>query len=211
MINAVGGKRALKNDQLRQKLIDAMEQLMTQYGYDTINIRAICKVSGVSYGSFYNLFESKEKFLVYYLTNDFLRFQKEYYAKNHQFQSLDPLEKVIDIYACCGLYNDSKGYEFISGFYSSHNYGLYLPPGGRAEGAYAFTPLYEESITYLAQAKENKLIHQDLDLDVVARKLCFLFNGVTYNWCISQGQISIVNEIRELFDLYINSIKSETL
>jgi len=54
-------KRELKNEQLKVKLLSALESIVAKYGYDQVNIRAICKISGVSYGSFYNLFENKDK------------------------------------------------------------------------------------------------------------------------------------------------------
>ena len=77
--------RERKNQENKQKLYDAAAQIMEMYDYNTVTIRNICKVSGVSYGSFYNLFDSKETFLRYYLTNDFTAYMEDYFNRMRIF------------------------------------------------------------------------------------------------------------------------------
>ena len=60
-----------------------METIMEEDDYNTVTIRNICQVSGVSYGSFYNLYESKEVFLREYLTEEFTKYLRNYYS-THQ-------------------------------------------------------------------------------------------------------------------------------
>lgn len=202
-------KREQKNQQSKDKLLSALESIVAKYGYDQVNIRAICKISGVSYGSFYNLFENKDKFLVYYLTNDFAKFKDAYYSQNEGFADQSPLEKIVDIYRCCGFYNLSKGVEFISAFYSPHNYSLYIPNAYNKNDYYSFTPLYEESLIYLEQAFSQWDVHTKEHRENVARRFCVLFNGATFNWCISKGELDLMHEIEYMFKLYMAQLKSE--
>ena len=83
-------KREQKRQETLNKLLNAMNEIIEKYDYDTLTIRNICSVPGVSSGSFYNLFENKEKFLTYYLTHDYI-------------------DKSIDIFVTCAKYNQMKG------------------------------------------------------------------------------------------------------
>ena len=57
----------------------------------------------------YNLFENKEKFLTYYLTHDFISYKENYYKNNKEFDSLNYIDKSIDIFVTCAKYNQMKG------------------------------------------------------------------------------------------------------
>ena len=195
-------KRKQKSEETKSKLLDAMLYIMDKYDYNTVTIRNICSVSGVSYGSFYNLFESKEDFLRYYLTSDFLKYKEEYYRGNTSFAGLSAAEKSIDIFVCCASYNIYKGVKFISAFYSPNNTTLCpIPdPGGKE---YSFSPLADEARGYLETAKKEGLISAAADIDEIVRQYCYLFNGITFNWCISSGGYDIKKIVKDSFTDYL--------
>lgn len=189
-------KRELKRQETLNKLLKAMDDIIDKYDYDTLTIRNICSVSGVSYGSFYNLFENKEKFLTYYLTHDFMSYKEDYYKNNKDFDSMNNIEKSVDIFVTCAKYNKMKGLKFVSGFYSPNNYDL--SPVNMNDHYFCFTPLVEEAKEYLGSTLVNASIDQ------IITEFCFIFNGITFNWCISKGEIDIVSEIRQRLTNYIN-------
>lgn len=197
--------RERKNQENKQKLYDAAAQIMEMYDYNTVTIRNICKVSGVSYGSFYNLFDSKETFLRYYLTNDFTAYMEDYFKQNADFQQKDPLEKSVEIFLCCANYNLEKGLHFISSFYSTKNHSLFPKAGGEEE--YSFTPLVQQGKVYLKEAKEKGLLPAECDVDKMICMYCYLFNGITFNWCLSQGSLDIVYWVKQTLQNYIDQIK----
>jgi AcrR family transcriptional regulator len=45
----------------RERLIDAFVQVVAERGHESAGVRVICKRAGVAYGTFYELFESKEQ------------------------------------------------------------------------------------------------------------------------------------------------------
>ncbi|WKY45229.1 TetR/AcrR family transcriptional regulator [Eubacteriaceae bacterium ES2] len=193
--------RQLKNEETRKKLLDAMEHIMEKYDYNTLTIRNLCKVSGVAYGSFYNLFESKEDFLRYYLTHDFVEYMENYYSGNDEYEQMNALEKCVDLFVTCAKYNENKGLLFISGFYSPYNYSL--SPLGNDDKEYSFTPLVSMSIELLNRAKDEGLLPKEIDCQRVVDQFCYLFNGITFNWCISRGKFPMVQSVREVFGIYL--------
>jgi len=202
MENLAITKRQIKTKEIKHKLREAMQQIMEKYDYDTLTIRNICKVSGVSYGSFYNLFPTKEDFLRYYLTYDFVEYKNQYYKDNTRFEKLNDIEKSIDIFKCCAEYNVHKGVKFIAGFYSSHNTSLF-PVNEEFGKECSFTPLLKEVRYYLERAKEAKLIPSNLDINKRSYEYCYIFNGITFNWCVSNGQLEMADLTEKLLsDLY---------
>ncbi|WP_295290564.1 TetR/AcrR family transcriptional regulator [uncultured Catenibacterium sp.] len=195
-------KREQKRQETLNKLLDAMNEIIEKYDYDTLTIRNICSVSGVSYGSFYNLFETKEKFLTYYLTHDFISYKEAYYQENN-LNAFNFIEQSIDIFVTCAKYNKSKGLKFISGFYSPNNYDL--SPLNMNDHYFCFTPLVEEARHYLTQAKEQHLLKEDAPVEEIIKEYCYIFNGSTFNWCISKAQMDIVQDIKTRLTNYIGS------
>lgn len=189
--------REEKTRQNRQKLYDAVEQIMSLYDYNTVTIRNICKVSGVSYGSFYHLFDSKEAFLRFYLTHDFTIFMEQYLKEHPSFAQMEPLEKCVEIFVCCASYNMKKGLNFISSFYSTKNTSLF-PEQDQMEQEYSFTPLVTLGKQYLRQAQELGQLPETCDMNKMICEFCYLFNGITFNWCLSQGKLELESLVREM-------------
>lgn len=192
-------KREQKRQETLNKLLNAMNEIIEKYDYDTLTIRNICSVSGVSYGSFYNLFENKEKFLTYYLTHDFISYKENFYKNNKEFNSLNYIDKSIDIFVTCAKYNQMKGLKFVSGFYSPNNYDL--SPMNINDHYFCFTPLVEEAKEYLNKTNQLK---DTISIDEIIQEYCYIFNGVTFNWCISKGKIDIVQETKTRLTNTIN-------
>lgn len=210
MENIELSKRDLNNRENRDKLLSAMNQIIEKYDYDTVTIRNLCKISGVSYGSFYNLFKTKENFLCYYLTDDFTKYMDEYSATHTQkIQMMNPLEKSIDIFCCCAKYNMEKGLKFVSAFYSPRNFSLFPDPACQ-EQEYSFTPLLRLARKYLEQAKVQKLLRPDADINYIVHMYVYIFNGITFNWCISQGKINILREVDHCLTMFLRMYTAVT-
>lgn len=201
-------RRQQKNEETRRKLYGAMEQIMNEYDYNTVTIRNICKVAGVAYGSFYNLFENKETFLMYYLSYDFLEYQKKYYEKRPEFEHMNNIEKSIDIFVCCANYNVEKGIKFIRGFYLPNN-GSLFPNADAPDKDYAFTPLVRQGSEILDKAKESGELPASVDSREMIYMYCYLFNGITFNWCLSGGKIDMVAWTERVLKSYARTRQRE--
>ena len=120
------------------------------------------------------VFGSKENFLVYFLTSDFVEYKKDYYNGRPDFTKLTPLDKIVDIFVCCGRYNEERGVKYIMGFYSPKNFSLFPV----IENSCSFTPLINETLGYLEEAIKLGELPSDADRNEIARRFCILFNGI---------------------------------
>lgn len=194
--NIPKSSRQLKNEDTRERLIKAMDLIIKKYDYNTVTIRNICSVSGVSYGSFYNLFKSKDAFLTFYLSNDYKIFKDTYYQERMGFDELRPLEKVIDIFQCIGRYNEFKGIDFIRGFYSPSNTDLFLTAD--ESHFYVYTNSFNQIADLLAEAISEKSLSDTVSPKELALQLTYIFNGISFNWCISGGRFSMENVVAQV-------------
>ena len=71
----------------REKLLEAAIELVNQYGMKYLTVRNICDEAGVSTGSFYNLFDSKDDLVFYYLQNVFTEYKQQ--VENDASQQTD--------------------------------------------------------------------------------------------------------------------------
>nr|WP_307906030.1 TetR/AcrR family transcriptional regulator [Clostridium botulinum] len=70
-------KRQIQAMNTKKKLYDISTELMKTKGYDNVTIQEICKKAGVSVGSFYHYFESKNDIFIelYKIADDFFMIQ----------------------------------------------------------------------------------------------------------------------------------------
>ena len=63
--------RSVKSRNTKQKIYDAAVSIMKKKGYEYLSVRNICQVAGISNGTFFYHFNTKEDLLSYYLQDRF--------------------------------------------------------------------------------------------------------------------------------------------
>ena len=60
-------KQQLKSKETKDKIFRAAKNILQKKGYDHLSIKNICEEAGVSNGSFYHHFKTKDDLLSYYI------------------------------------------------------------------------------------------------------------------------------------------------
>ena len=60
-------KQQLKSRETRAKILQAAKRILQKQGYEQLSIKNICEEAGVSNGSFYHHFKTKDDLLSYYI------------------------------------------------------------------------------------------------------------------------------------------------
>ena len=202
--------RQKKSQQTWDSILKATVKLMKKYNYDSLTVRNICDAAGVSTGTFYHHFTSKENLLTYYLTDDFLSYATGRFTVISEAADTNPCDKAIAIYVCCAEYAEVKGVEFISGFYSPKNKSL-LPPGTNKDtkNVSAFTPIFEKTLDYFALGQKEGLITEELSSYDISYDMCMLFNGLIYGWCISGATLNLQPYVKKMLGMYLNNVVTD--
>ncbi|MDI9494689.1 MAG: TetR/AcrR family transcriptional regulator [Bacillota bacterium] len=113
----------------KKKVIDTMMALMTDKSFDTLSVRYICKEAGISTGTFYYHFGSKDKLLQKMYKDYCLEFERSIIKK---LEHLDHVEKIIMYCTYHTLNIANLSTEFVKKIYSIENKYL-LSPEHRTE------------------------------------------------------------------------------
>ena len=60
-------KQQIKSRETRAKIFQAAKRILQKQGYEQLSIKNICEEAGVSNGSFYHHFKTKDDLLSYYI------------------------------------------------------------------------------------------------------------------------------------------------
>ena len=66
-------KQQLKSKETKAKIFRAAKHILQKHGYEALSIKNICEEAGVSNGSFYHHFKTKDDLLSYYIEDAFLK------------------------------------------------------------------------------------------------------------------------------------------
>lgn len=196
-------KRAIKSQRTKDSILKASIKLMTKYGPDALTVKNICDEAGVSNGSFYHFFKSKDDIYAYFL----LKNHTDYIEENQErLAALNIREQIIDLYMmhlrlCCDL-----GLEFTSAYYSTSNGGLDIIHRAKQPGFYYIADKCGE---YLAQAKKTGYVKDCVSPEEAKLRLATIATGVFFSWCVTHGGIDPEEHLKDIFNAYIDSLVTE--
>ncbi len=180
----------------RRKILDAGTQLMKEQGFESLTVRKICERAGVSVGSFYHFFNSKDEL--------FSEFQMH---ADQQDQSLlekkGLLEYIVALYLqhidnCCDM-----GVEFTSNYYNPRNKAFNIHT--RRPGSYPaslYGPL-------LAKAQSQGEVKTLLPAYAIVEDLRAIVVGNVFIWCSSDGMWDVRSNTERMLRTYLQTIFTE--
>ena len=158
----------------QEKLIEAAATLFSQKPVDKVGIREIAKAAGVTTGTFYHHFKTKDDLLV-------ILYRGRDEAFGRIFEKLCEeqgpyVPKVIDFFAdILAKRVEDDGIDF-----TMHR--MFTMKTHSDEG----NELYKGMIALLKKAQENGEIGDSYDIIELNKYLFMVFRGVIYDWCIAK-------------------------
>lgn len=198
-------KRALKAAETKKRIYEAARQLALDHGIENASVDSIVKAAGVSKGSFYVHFPSKDA-----LTADFVN---EYTRKAdldyRSFLSALPGDiSVHDILILlAGEISDfidtTIGLENMKVLYKAH-----LTKTIDTTTAMSYNrELYKLFTEVLEQGVRQGELRDDLPVDVLAKHLIMAIRGLTFEWCIRYPEYDLKEQVQAYFTMLIDGLK----
>ena len=111
-------KQQKKSMETKEKIFKAAKRILQRSGYETLSIKNICEEAGVSNGSFYHHFKTKDDLLSYYI--------EDQPSINPDLLDLpenaeDAKRTIIQVYLNYVSYCKELGVEFMAGYYDTKN------------------------------------------------------------------------------------------
>lgn len=180
-------KYSLENEEKRRIFNIAVEMLKKK-GYEKLSIRAICSEAGISIGSFYHYFSSKQELLSFYYDEAVENFRA---ATEKKLEGLDIREQLVQFYTWYAEYTTGFGLEFVTYYFSNQNQALNCTTYNNVL-INVTDGLLQRAVQNGYVIPDNKTIH-DISVDV-----CVIVKGAIFDWCVRHGNFDLAAYIHDL-------------
>lgn len=190
-------KQQMKSRETKRRIFRAAKTILQREGYEQLSIKNICEEAGVSNGSFYHHFKTKDDLLSYYI--------EEQPGINPDLLDLpenadEAKIAIIHVYLNYAEYCRELGVEFISNYYTPKNQAL--NPTIRTERPYPILTVE----TYLRRAIDAGIVTPKIPLSNISTDIRMLVIGNVFEWCLHEGNTDFEGNIRRSLGHYMDGI-----
>lgn len=190
-------KQQQKSKETKERIFRAAKRILQKKGYEELSIKNICEEAGVSNGSFYHHFKTKDDLLSYYI--------EDQPSINPDLLDLpanadEAKVAIIHVYLNYARYCRELGVEFISNYYTPKNQAL--NPTIRTERPYPIVTVQ----TYLEKAIAAGTVSTALEMDAIMTDIRMIVIGNVFEWCLREGYADFEGNIRRSLESYLTGI-----
>ena len=185
-----------KSKETKERIFRAAKRILQKNGYEELSIKNICEEAGVSNGSFYHHFKTKDDLLSYYIEDqpsinpDLLDLPRN--AEEAKIA-------IIHVYLNYVNYCRELGVEFISGYYDTKNQAL--TPASRAERPYPIVTVQ----TYVEKAMREGIVRLNVSIEEFTTDIRMIVIGNVFEWCLRGGNADFEGNMRRSLGKYLDS------
>jgi TetR/AcrR family transcriptional regulator, fatty acid metabolism regulator protein len=190
-------RRKIQADTTKKKIYEIAISLMEKKGFANTTIIEISKKAGVSVGTFYNYFSSKEE--IFY---DIFKKADEYFertvTRNIKKSNGTAKEQIVLFFRYYARYDLKRGFHNITQLY------------GTKTKFFAVKGRYMQELLKLIIDAGQKAgeISSDMTPDQITEFMFIASRGVVYDWCIHEGlynlETKMVEYMARLSTVFIN-------
>ena len=190
-------KQQRKSKETKERIFQAAKRILQKSGYEELSIKNICEEAGVSNGSFYHHFKTKDDLLSYYIEDQpSIDPDRLELPKNKE----DAKETIIHVYLNYVKYCKELGVEFMAGYYTPHNQALNHTI--RTERPYPIVTVQH----YLERALEANAIQLNLKIEEITTDIRMIVIGNVFEWAMRNGDADFEGNMRRSLSHYLDSI-----
>lgn len=186
-----------KSQETKERIFRAAKEILQKNGYENLSIKNICEAAGVSNGSFYHHFKTKDDLLSYYI--------EEQPSINPELLDM-PSDKetaklaIVEVYLNYADYCETLGVDFIAGYYNPHNQAL--NPDLRTERPYPIVTVQQ----YLEKALQAGTVQLKLPITDVVTDIRMLVIGNAFEWAMRNGEVNMKENITRSISCYLDGV-----
>lgn len=190
-------KQQLKSKETKERIFQAAKTILQRSGYENLSIKNICEEAGVSNGSFYHHFKTKDDLLSYYIVAQ--------PTANPALLDI-PQNKEAAINAIVGVYLNYAAYckelgpDFVAGYYTPRNQAL--NPDIRTERPYPIVTVQQ----YLEKAVSANAIELKLTIAEIVDDIRMLVIGNAFEWGMRNGKVDMGVNMKRSLSHYLESV-----
>jgi len=194
-----------KGEKTKQKLLETAEEHCSRFDFNNVTVDTIVEAAGVSKGTFYIYFESKDSLIATLLSDYVNSVDADYKAHLDTLPSgitatdmlLSLIAKIADVLTdTIGYYRMSIVYKIqLTGFFNMDTVKGYN------------RKLYQIFSDVLTQGLERGEFNTKLPIDTLTKHFVMALRGISYEWCIRYPDFELKEQALAHFRILLNGIR----
>jgi len=190
------------------QLYRCAEALLVKQDYDDVSVENITKMAGVSKGTFYVHFDSKDELYIAILTQFVENVDEQYerflYALSPEITSYDRMLALVE--GTIDIMTNQIGYKNLKTLYR-----LQISKTISTEVVNGYNRrLYSFFAQVLKQGIDQGEFMSDLSLETLTQHFVMAIRGLTYEWLIRYLDFDLKKEANTHFQLLLDGILTQT-
>ena len=195
-------QRQLQAQQTRAKIFKTALRLFAKYHYENVTIDDIARYSGVSKGSFYTYFKSKDHIML----EQFRKIDDHYEA---WFQTFSPeksaSEQLLSFVKSLAVFvSQEMQLSILTVVYTSQ---ISLSSSKPRLLADEERPYYKIITAIIEAGIEQGEFRDDVPVAELTRVIARFVRGLLYDWCLFEGAFDLPTEAEHYFTLIMGMLK----
>lgn len=192
-------KQQLKSKETKERIFQAAKLIIQKSGYENLSIKNICEQAGVSNGSFYHHFKTKDDLLSYYIENQ-PSVHPDLFELPDSPEAIK--ETIIQVYINYASYCQELGVDFIAGYYNPRNQAL--NPSIRTERPYPIVTVQN----YLEKIEQSGAFTMKLSISEILTDIRMIVIGNVFEWALHRGNADFEQNIKRSLNQYLDGLFS---
>lgn len=190
-------KQQKKSKETKERIFQAAKRILQRDGYEQLSIKNICEEAGVSNGSFYHHFKTKDDLLSYYIEDQPVIDPSHLdLPKNAE----DAKNAIVYVYLNYVKYCRELGVDFLAGYYTPKNQAL--NPVSRTERSYPILTVQ----SYLEKAVQAGVITLTHSLEEITTDIRMIVIGNVFEWSMRDGAVDFEGNMSRSLSIYLDGI-----
>ena len=186
--------RQIQAKATKNKIYQVSIELLKKKGYEDLKVEDICKNAGVSVGSFYNYFKSKNDILmeIFKIADDYFENEVE-----NRLNSTNALNQIVEFFDYYANYNVLIGIDTMKQLYTFNNK-MFVQ-----KGRFMQTLLQE----IISKGQSKNQISSIMTVEEISNYLFIAARGIAYDWCIHDGNYDLKEFMHNYFSKLVSIFK----
>nr|WP_294495417.1 TetR/AcrR family transcriptional regulator [uncultured Mediterraneibacter sp.] len=193
-------KQQQKSRETREKIFQAAKRILEKKGYEELSIKNICEEAGVSNGSFYHHFKTKDDLLSYYI-EDQPKIDPDLLALPDSVAGVKA--GIIEVYLNYVKYCRELGVEFMSEYYDTKNQALNAAI--RIERPYPIVTVQD----YVEKAEQAGIVSLNVNIGEFTTDIRMIVIGNVFEWCVKHGEADFEGNMARSLGKYLDAVLCE--
>jgi AcrR family transcriptional regulator len=197
--------RKAKAIQTKKRIYETADQLFRKYGFENVSVDSIVEMAGVSKGTFYVYFDSKNS-LAAALLNDFVNeVDLDYKSHIESFDTKTPASDILVslIGKIADILNYSIGYDHMKTLYK-----LQITKTINTDKVMGYNrELYKIFSDIISRGVQRGEFITDIPVDTLTKHCVMAIRGLSYEWCIRQPDFDLKEQALKHFEILLSGIE----